>query len=330
MYGWLLATGLGSTWFLWQLLRSRQPTDGAAGKRGIFGFLGSPAGRIAFAGYMLCTAATIYLHHFGFLVPLSQAAFMLVWLATSRDWPGFGRWVAAGCGVVLLYLPWLPRFLGIFGFPGWRRPLDPRQLPWRYLAAYTAGDSMPAPWYNWLPWAYLALALAGLYWWWRRNRAAALLLFSTAALPLAGALALALRKPDYHERYTIFITGPLMLLTALGIAGLGPNPGACSGQADRSERPVCQGQGRRPNRGWPDCVLFGLVAANGLALQRLYTDPSVQKADYKTPIQRIEQDGMPGDVVLLDGPDPDQIFLHYYEGYAPLEGPARAAGRVDF
>ncbi|HEX9115014.1 MAG TPA: glycosyltransferase family 39 protein, partial [Anaerolineae bacterium] len=326
MYGWLLATGLASSWLLWRLLRDASPAGArlaAAGGRGSFR---TPGRAMTFAGYVFCTAASLYLHHYGFLIPISQTVFMLYWLARTRDWRGFGRWALAGGSVIVLYLPWLPRFLGIFGFPGWRRTLDAGQLPWRYLAAYTAGDPMPAPWHNWLPWFYLALAFFGLYCWWRRNRDAALLLLFTSALPLAGALALALRKPDYHERYTIFITGPLMLLAGMGVVGIGQTVGG---------RPAAgQGRGvvaRILRTGLAGLVLAGLVAGNGLALSHLYNDPAAQKADYKTPLHRIEQAELPGDVILLDGPDPAQIFLHYYQGSLPWQDlrPLQGAGPAE-
>jgi uncharacterized membrane protein len=121
MYSWLLAAGVGSTWFLWRMLPHAGRTTAARWP--------------AWIGYVLCTAGAVYMHIYGFLLPVAQTAFMLLWLALTRDRRGFARWIAAGAAVLLLYLPWLPRFLGIFGFPGWRQGLDPLALPWRYLAA---------------------------------------------------------------------------------------------------------------------------------------------------------------------------------------------------
>jgi mannosyltransferase len=316
MYSWLLATACGSTWFLWRTLQVQRLRLQVNGPN----YSGQdrppqpstiniqPFNLIPWSGYVLCTAATLYLHHYGFLLPMAQTVFALVWLATTRDWRKFLAWVAAGVAVVLLYLPWVPRFLGIFGFPGWRQALDPRALPWRYLAAYTVGDPMPAPWHDWLPWLYLVLALLGLWTWWRQSRMAAFLLFCVTAVPFAGAIALAIRQPDYHERYTIFISAPLVLFVARGLWPFRTG----------SHETV----GRHPLRTalrntLPALLLALLVAANSLALYRLYTDPSVQKADYKSAVRRIEQNEQPGDVILLDGPEPQQIFLHYYHGQTP-------------
>ncbi len=298
MYSWLLATALGSTCLLWRLLADRR--SGLAEEVGRRGSRWWPIG----LGYTVLTSAAIYLHYYGFLVPLAQTIYALVWLWWTRDRRRFMRWVMAGAGVILLYLPWLPRLLGIFGFSGWRPPVDPWQLPWRYLTAYTVGDAMPAPWREWLPWLYLALALIGLWGWWRHDRGAALLLALSTAVPMAAALALALRQPDFHERYTIFVSAPLLVLVA-GSTLIG-RPSLSS------RRPVPASLLVR------SLVLAGLVAANGLALYRHYTDTSLHKPDFRSAAVRIQQWEQPGDVILVDGPDPQKVFLHYYHGSAPV------------
>ncbi|MGL4650873.1 MAG: hypothetical protein ACRC1H_15805, partial [Caldilineaceae bacterium] len=56
------------------------------------------------------------------------------------------------------------------------------------------------------------------------------------------------------------------------------------------------------------------------------TDPALHKPDYRAAAARIMQNERPGDVVLVDGPNPDTVFNHYYTGAAavvdlrPLEG----------
>ena len=40
------------------------------------------------AGYVLATTATVYLHYYGFLLPLAHAVFVLVHLAATRTWRG--------------------------------------------------------------------------------------------------------------------------------------------------------------------------------------------------------------------------------------------------
>jgi len=65
-------------------------------------------------------------------------------------------------------------------------------------------------------------------------------------------------------------------------------------------------------------VLSSLLAANALALQYLYNDSRLHKPDYRAAALRIQQGEMPGDVILVDGPDPQKVFLHYYHGAAPV------------
>jgi uncharacterized membrane protein len=86
MYTWLLATSLCSTWLLWRLL-TRWPTEQR--KSGSAAWPHSREFYLTFAGYALATAATIYLHHFGFVVPLAHAIFALLWLAFTRDLRAF-------------------------------------------------------------------------------------------------------------------------------------------------------------------------------------------------------------------------------------------------
>ena len=309
MYSWLLATGVGATWLLVRLLRvgaPRQESTLYPGER--------PSGHrapdaLVWAGYVALMTATIYLQYYGFLVPLAHALFALVWLWRTRDLRRFLAWVAAGVAVSVLFLPWGPHFLGLFAFPGWRQPLDPWQLPWRYLAAYTAGDAMPLPWHAWVPWLYLVLALAGIAAWWRGRFLAAFLLLISAGVPLAGAFLLAFRQPDFHERYTIMISSPLIIASAVGLVELGRLGTTLRWRTSLARAAVATSSA---------ALLLGLVAANALALGRLYDDATLHKPDFRAAALRIERSEQPGDVILVDGPDPQKVFLHYYAGPAPV------------
>lgn len=302
MYSWLLATGVGATWLLVRLLRVGAPrSERPSGGRG--------RDALIWAGYVALMTATIYLQYYGFLVPLAHALFALVWLWRTRDLRRFLVWVAAGVAVLMLYLPWVPRFLGLFAFPGWRQPLNPWQLPWRYLAAYTVGDAMPLPWHAWVPWLYLVLALAGIAAWWRRRFLAAFMLLLSTGVPLAGAFLLAFRQPDFHERYTIMISAPLILASAVGLVELGRLGSTLRWRASLARAAVTAASA---------ALLCGLVAANALALGRLYDDATLHKPDFRAAALRIERSEQPGDVVLVDGPDPQKVFLHYYHGPAPV------------
>ena len=92
----------------------------------------------------MTVAAGVYTHYYGFLDPAgAHDLFAVGWVATTRNWRVFARWVGCGAVVLLLFLPWTQRALNVSAFPGWRDPGQPWMIPWRYLTAYTVGDAMP-------------------------------------------------------------------------------------------------------------------------------------------------------------------------------------------
>lgn len=274
-YSWLVASTLLSSWFLWRLLM-RQPSWGN------------------WLGYVLSTTLTVYLHYHGFLVPLAHTLFVIGWTLVRRDWSTTLRWVGAGFATLLLFLPWLPRALGIFDFQGWREPIDPWQIPWRFLTAYTAGEALPDPWRMPITLLYLACLVIGAFLWGRRQREAAFFLLSLALIPLVAVFLLALRQPDTHERYILFIAGPLLLLAAGALRWSG-------------------------RIAWLALApLALLIGANSLAIAQQYHDPAWQKPDFRTAAYAIADWAQPGDVILVDGPNPQLVFLHYYRGDLPV------------
>jgi hypothetical protein len=317
-YSWLFACGLVSTWFFWRLLDASmqgRPRGDAPTQLLDASMRGRPRGdaptqgrvwRFPVAGYAVATTLAIYLHFYGFLVPLAHAVFLAGWLVYRRDWRPALPWLVSSAVVALCFLPWLPRALRIFGFTGWREPLDPWTIPWRFWVAYTAGDAMPEPWRAWAPWVYLALSVLGLYAWWRCSRPAALFLLCNTLAPVLAVLLLALRQPDTHERYVIFVMGPLLLCAAAGLA----MPFAWTPAQHRRPTMLARAVGL--------LVAGGLVLAGGLAVNRIHSDQALQKPNYRAAAQAIMRSLQPGDVVLVDGPDPRLVFLHYYEGEAPV------------
>ncbi|MBV7332489.1 hypothetical protein KFU94_30525 [Chloroflexi bacterium TSY] len=288
MYSWLLATSLASHLFLWRLLAHRKQ---------------APVSTTI--GYILSTATTVYLHFYGFLTPIVQILYVLVWFIIKRDWQTLCWWIGSGVATLILFLPWLPRALGILEFSGWRPAGDPWRIPWRYLVAYTGSSTLPSDWENWLPWLYLILILMGLIVWTRQRAMAALFLFFITILSIGLVLGLALRNPDFHERYSIMISAPLLILVAGGSGGL--------------LWPRIQSTIRLLP---PVLILMGLLIVNGYALNRLYYDESLHKPDFHGAAWRIQHYEKEGDVILVDGPDPQKVFLHYYRdiyhGAAPV------------
>lgn len=75
-------------------------------------------------------------------------------------------------------------------------------------------------------------------------------------------------------------------------------------------------------------VLGLLVWGNGAALQRLYADTALHKPDYRAAAARIAANLQKGDVVLVDGPDPEKVFLHYFRDELHADAPVYAVGHL--
>jgi 4-amino-4-deoxy-L-arabinose transferase-like glycosyltransferase len=294
MYSWLVAAGMASTWLLWRLLSARKPV-------------------LLLIGYVLLVSAAINLQFYGFLVPLAHTVFALVWLTYTRNVRVFLRWVVAGLAVLVLYLPWWPRLVEASSFRGCCPAPDPMLLPWRFLTAYTVSDSMPPTLHDRVPWLYLLLVFFGAWAWYGRNRLGGWLLACAAFVPLAATFTIAVVTRDfYHERYAIVASVPLVMLAAEGFNALDL-------RFWRSGRQHKSALLRPPvSTALTALVLACLVSANLGALYRLYTDTTVQKADFRAIVRRIEASELPGDVILAHGLDPQEIFAHYYHGEIPV------------
>ena len=291
-YSWLLAASLCSTWMFWRLL-TRHKTQTL----------------VYLAGYILATTLTVYLHYYGFLTPLAHTVFVLIWTLWRRDWRFLGWWTLGGVVTALLFAPWMSHALQIFGFTGWRDPIDPSTIPWQILTAYTVSNTLLNGWQTWLPWVYLGLMLVGALLWLRWRPSAGLFLLTCVVAPLAIVGGLTLRNPDFHERYTMTVSGPLLILAAAPLAVL--------------SRPLL---GWLTTRRWltglvvtlATALLLLLLTGNARALQEFYTNPLFHKPDFRATAHLIETFAQPGDIVLVDGPDPNIVFLHYFDQDYPV------------
>lgn len=61
--------------------------------------------------------------------------------------------------------------------------------------------------------------------------------------------------------------------------------------------------------------MAGVMALN---LPALYSDPALQRADYRAIAASIEARLRPGDAVILDAPNQNEVFAYYYTGAAPV------------
>lgn len=332
-YSWLAASALLATWSFWRLLVGLAGTPGGApGAKasGLTAKTGTEPAVIQSGGfgieketwllvalYIGAMTLTVYLHYYGFLAPLAHIIFFAGWFAHRRERRILLVWAGAGLVTFLLFLPWLPRALGILSFSGWREPIDPWTIPWRFLTAYTTGEAAPDGWRNWLTWLYLVLAGLGVVGWWRRRPAASLFLLAQTLIPWVAVFLLTLRQPDTHERYAIFIAPPLLLLIGGGLRGL------ISGGAAGWPTPM------RVSRLLAGLLLGLLIGASLFTIARQYSEPAFQKPDFRSAAYAIQDWERPGDVILVDGPDPQLVFLHYYKGKLRVHD-LRFLGGADF
>ncbi|MBI5876344.1 MAG: glycosyltransferase family 39 protein [Chloroflexi bacterium] len=271
MYSLLVALVAGAAWALLAAVASRR----------------SRRSWIAFA---LLMAAGLYTHFFAALALAALGLWSaLVWWRDRRSWRVFG----VGYGLLgVLCLPWLPRALGALSFPGWQEAADPLSLPWRYLVAYSVGSTIGEPW-QWLALGFLVLLAVGAFVLARVRSLPAWLPLAGVAVPFVLMMALALRKPGYHERYLIVVTPFFALLLAAALAGLWRG-------AARWRRPVAV------------LALIGMLCGSALSLARIYADPLVAKPDFRSAAQYIDRLSRDGDGLIFDGPDPNKAFYRYF------------------
>lgn len=87
----------------------------------------------------------------------------------------------------------------------------------------------------------------------------------------------------------------------------------------------------------PSMLLSAAVAASlgvilvdvGRGLAPLYDDPAFQRADYRALAALVEADARPGDAIILDAPNQEEVFRYYYRGETPVYPLPRGLGGDD-
>lgn len=87
----------------------------------------------------------------------------------------------------------------------------------------------------------------------------------------------------------------------------------------------------------PSMLLSAAVAASlgvvlvdvGRGLAPLYDDPAFQRADYRALAALVQADARPGDAVILDAPNQEEVFRYYYRGEAQVYPLPRGLGGDD-
>ncbi len=238
--------------------------------------------------YVAATSLMIHTHYYAVFALAAQNVYVLL-----RGRGRWGPWAAAQALTAVTTLPWLLlQFRLLTG-----QAVDQTQdLTLAHLGAilgqgavaFTVGATFPARW-AWLAAAFVLLALGALAALVRQpaTRRAGLLLGLWLLVPPLLVWVFDVWLQHFGERFISMSLPPLIILLGWGAARLPPRRVGLAAAA------------------------AACLAANGLALHAWYTDPAVLKSDYGQRMADIAREALPGDILLLNGPQQATLFEIY-------------------
>ena len=284
MYSMLAMLGLASNWLAVRMLESGS---------------GRPAG--LWLGYVLVTLTALATHYYALFVWVAENLGFAAWWLASRDRRTRSRlWVSAQAAVAICFTPWL---LYASGFmlghsKDWIASIDVFSFVQRLLTTFSVGATFP-PRLAWI-WVFVtsALLLLGLRASWRSREqnslASSMMLWAGLAMPIAITFVISLRRPVFDERYLIGCVPLFLLLVARGLTHL------------RRWQPVA-------------IALLGFLAVGALySTYQYHHDPQYAKSpDWRDLLEHVTALQEPGDLLILNYPDPSQEY--YNSGRLPYD-----------
>jgi hypothetical protein len=265
-----------------------------------------PDARRWWVTYVLATCGALYTHYFAVLLILVHQIAASVWLLVGRRKRWLYRWMWAGAGLLLLYLPWLPtaiRQVGIGQGTWWRVPLPASVVLsdlWRF---YVLGPRRPVgvPLLGAVLGGTALALLAALLVGWRQRLwawafAVLSLLFPVAVVVITGST-----WPIYTDRYALIAAPALAVLVGIGVA-------ACWHAVSGARR-------------WLGQLAALLLLATAIAgplpqLVAYYTDHAYWREDFRRAAQYVMDSSGRGDAVVLLGSY--QPIMQYYDRQAAV------------
>ena len=185
---------------------------------------------LAWVAFIVFSAATLLSHNTAVFFPLATNIFVLGLMLFQRikksgsppafQAPSFGNWVKAQIGIFLLWSPWIFVFIQQASRvdqefwipkPSWDTVTQTlRSL----LNASAPGQASQV-----MTWILCAVLCFGLVYY-RKKLSIFLFLAALFAVPFLGELIVSIRRPIFFDRTLIWITIPLFLVLAAGIAQL--------------------------------------------------------------------------------------------------------------
>ncbi len=189
---------------------------------------------LAWVAFVAFSAATLLTHKTAVLFPVATNIFVLGLMLYQRNKksgplpafgaPSFGNWLKAQVGIFLLWSPWLVGFIRQAGRV-YREFWIPKPSWDTVIQALKSFVNAPTPTPGqanqgimvWIPFM-LVFCLGVLYY--RKKLSHFLFLAALCFIPFLGELLVSIRRPIFYDRTLIWITIPLLLVLAAGIAQL--------------------------------------------------------------------------------------------------------------
>ena len=183
---------------------------------------------LAWVTFIIFSAATMLTHNTAVLFPLATNIFILGLMLFQRlnksgsqpslQAPSFWNWVKAQIGIFLLWSPWIPAFIQQVNRvdqrfwlpkPDWTTVTETLRALLNASAQTQASQIM-----TWVLCAVLCLGLV----YYRKKLSIFLFLAALFFVPILGELIISIQRPVFYGRTLIWITIPLLLVLAAGIA----------------------------------------------------------------------------------------------------------------
>ncbi|HUX86730.1 MAG TPA: glycosyltransferase family 39 protein, partial [Chloroflexota bacterium] len=252
-------------------------------------------------GYTVALALGFYDLYYGLFVPLGCGVWLLVY--RRGQWRQFGRWLASSVGAFVLFLPWVPIFIGRASV--WSSTMPPDNGPakivyWSWLNFFIGLPSLalyrqPVP-AGLVGLGALLTAIAVTFAGRNRTKQPYLLLMLLAfVVPLLAMAAVSAIKPIFHPRYAMPAAPGLYLLLGGVIA-------ATTRQSDRVWRLT------------GGALAIVTAISFGYGLFHLEFDTAYARDNYRGALGYVKKIQAPGDT-LVDNAIPP--VWYYYHGPAP-------------
>jgi mannosyltransferase len=278
--------------------------------------------------FFMATLAALYTNYYAFtLVLIENVAFVvwliLVWRRGARPLAAVGAWIAVNLFLVLMYVPWLVfARASLTAWPGISAPMTLWEMAWRILSAYITGADSLLNWQTLLVITYLFFSIGGLMPsrdLFKQSAWGIVTCALWAFVPLFAMYVVSLARPAYNPKFLLLATPGFLILVGRGVSVLYPGlflreRAPYASLSDPMHRRVARqlvGIGK---------LFVGVLFAAGtvLALQNMYTDPRLQRDDYRGIIRYINALATNRDAVIVDAPGQMDVVRYYYHGAAEL------------